>query len=71
MKLFLAVFELSTKAASGESEKFEIVDGDLLDPVNELLASEDRYTQEHAAECIAELLTIQSIQVRHCLIIFK
>jgi len=49
--------------ALGETEKFNIVDRDLLDPVNNLTLSPDRYTQEHATEAVAELLTIPSIQV--------
>ncbi len=59
----LAAFELATKAALGEKEKFEIVDEDLLDPLNVLTVSDDKYTQEHATEAVAELLTLPSIQV--------
>ena len=47
----------------GEDEKFRIVGADLLHPLNELIRSEDRYTQEHAVEAVAELLTLPTIQV--------
>lgn len=50
-------------AALGESEKYNIVDRDLLDPLNNLCMSPDRYTQEHATEAVAELLTLPSVQV--------
>ena len=60
---FLAAFELATKAALGEKAKLEIVDEDLLDPLNVLTVSDDKYTQEHATEAVAELLTLPSIQV--------
>jgi hypothetical protein len=60
-----AAFELATKAALGEKEKFEIVDEDLLDPLNVLTVSDDKYTQEHATEGVAELLTLPSIQAHY------
>ena len=43
--LNLAAFELSTEVALGENEKLAIVERDLLDPLNNLIASNDRYTK--------------------------
>lgn len=40
-----AAFELSTEVALGENEKLAIVEKDLLDPLNNLIASNDRYTK--------------------------
>ena len=58
-----AAYELSTRAAMGENEKYEILEKELFQPLNRLCLSNDRYTQEHATEAIAELLTLPAIQV--------
>ena len=56
-------FEISTRVQGGEDEKHKILENELLQPLNNLCLSSDRYTQEHATEAIAELLTLPQIQV--------
>ena len=61
--MILAAFEISTRVQGGEDEKYKILEKELLQPLNNLCLSTDRYTQEHATEAIAELLTLPEIQV--------
>ena len=61
--VILAAFEISTRVQGGEDEKYKILEKELLQPLNNLCLSTDRYTQEHATEAIAELLTLPEIQV--------
>ena len=42
---FLAAFELSTRIGAGESEKYEILEKELLQPLNQLCLSTNKYTQ--------------------------